>query len=342
MDNARRTLVCLLGLRVVATVVENSRATGWENGAALNKSLAALSLFHRSEKARDPRQEHVCKAAAYTTTGVAPSPSEWLVMTVEDVLANRSNPSSAAGLGRCPTPYLRLLPHRLRTTSNDRQVLYIEVPKTASSFIKTWIGASIVGGAEDAGAIATAIAQGRVGPSFIIVREPLDRMLSAYSTILAHSLKLQKAMQTNSKHTPTGGYVNPAFMRESDPITRFSLFVDTVITHGDALIRDKSINPPKGPCLWGHALTQMKFLNLWPNEIDFVAHVETLADDMKVAGQRLGFNATGLEELSKVNVNPGGIDKDELKAGAPEAIAKLLDYLRQDYACLGYDLPPMP
>ena len=51
------------------------------------------------------------------------------------------------------------------------------------------------------------------------------------------------------------------------------------------------MNPGNSPCLWGHVLTQMKFLNLWPREIDFIVHVEDLVEEMRAAGRLIGVSA---------------------------------------------------
>ena len=40
-----------------------------------------------------------------------------------------------------------------------------------------------------------------------------------------------------------------------------------------------------------------------------------------------------------LNADEGHVNKTRLMHEAPRAIAKLLAYLRQDYACLGYPLP---
>ena len=104
----------------------------------------------------------------------------------------------------------------------------------SSSFVKKWVGGSIVGTAKDAEVIATALRQGRVGASFIVVREPLERMMSAYSTVLKGSLKLQQQRKI-------GGSAAAAFefLHERDPIKRFEHWVETVVRNGDALVRNR-------------------------------------------------------------------------------------------------------
>ena len=140
-------------------------------------------------------------------------------------------------------------------------------------------------------------------------------------------------------------------------------------THGDALLRkDRGVGPHG--CLWAHVMSQMWFLAPFAGEIEYVAHVEDLEPDLEHIRTRFalapytkrrdasdrtpsgptlktGARARGAPYSqwsgNAKNAREGAAihapTKAELMRRAPRAVARLVHYLRQDYACLQYPVP---
>ena len=79
---------------------------------------------------------------------------------------------------------------------------------------------------------------------------------------------------------------------------------------------------------------------LFPAEIEYVARLENLGPDLAAVRDIFGLPALAdAPGRPPLNADEGHVNKTRLMHEAPRAIAKLLAYLRQDYACLGYPLP---
>ena len=112
--------------------------------------------------------------------------------------------------------------------------------------------------------------------SFTVVREPLKRFISGYGTIRHRVLlKGKKASHLSSSKVHDPWYSST---REAE-IERFKNFVSVVVDEGATL---QARNHVKNDCHWNHALSQMWFIELYPQPINFILHVETLEADIDI------------------------------------------------------------
>lgn len=188
----------------------------------------------------------------------------------------------------------------------------------------------------------------RLSGSFVMVRDPLSRLVSAYGTISERASRLQ---------TKVAFRLYP-FLRHADEVARFTHFSRLLREEGDNLLRreiqelgrDKACEREPN---WMHAMSQMYFLQAYPHPFDFVVHLENLDADLAQAERlfQLGTifsdekerNMRGNNKTTRANVKQGigTVNTTELMLAAPAAVENLLLYLRQDYACLT-DYMPLP
>lgn len=97
-----------------------------------------------------------------------------------------------------------------------------------------------------------------------------------------------------------------------------------------------------------HVLSQMWFIELYKSPLDYVLHVENLADEFEEMQKVLPVvrKTPSLSSMPHKNVREGQasakFDAEWLKTQplAQDALRKVVgDYLKQDYACLGYPVP---
>ena len=99
-------------------------------------------------------------------------------------------------------------------------------------------------------------------------------------------------------------------------------------------------------CTGYHTLSQLWFFELLDRPVTRVLKLENMESDL---GEFL--NETALMSRDQVplklqdylarHANPreGDVEVEKLKKSSPDAIRKILEYLAQDYACLGYPVP---
>lgn len=195
---------------------------------------------------------------------------------------------------------------------------------------------------------------GRLSGSFVVVRDPLVRLISAYGT-----------MKERASRQPTSVvYKLYPFLRHADEAARFSHFAHLLRTQGDRLLwmeaqefgscaNNKCTDVEKAsgrctrresPLVWMHAMSQMYYLQSYPYPFDYVAHLETVDADLAEVEKKFRFgtifsdetqrNMRGNNKTSRANANQGRLNMTRLLLEAPAAVADLLHYLRHDYACL--------
>ena len=268
---------------------------------------------------RDPRLVGTC--AVHGRMSLDEGEMSWRIRTYEDVVANRTALGQRQHAGKLGSPYGRLF-----KSQDGTLVLYVEIPKTGSTTVKSYTTSRIPELTLDH-FVATTL-------SFTVVREPLQRFISGYGTVLARGKKLMEAHGV--------GAVDAATFKKMEARQRFEAFVDLIVVAGDRMHLYPPIPPPH--TVWFHTLTQAWFLELMPLPIDFVLHLETLEEDFKWLNHKLNI---GIPFEAHVRTN----NQAEIKhimpnasyswlVGRPDIVTKLVDvYLEQDYACLGYPKP---
>ena len=202
------------------------------------------------------------------------------VRTVEDEIAGRgSRPGHhlRAPLGPCPMPYGRLI---------NSSVFYVEVPKAGSTTVKSAFGVFDQDWSEDdAAAVSGAGAAPR---AFAVVREPLDRILSGYGTLISRLLKMAHLDAT----WPASPLFAALLDKDADAIARFEAFAELLTSRGDGLLTEPHARAPTPHvCVWRHVLSQMWYLAMWRGEIEYVVRLEDLDDELATVGERFGLAA---------------------------------------------------
>lgn len=283
------------------------------SGAVLEHSSSQLQPDD-VERA-DPRLRKACRHF-HGKWGAGTNVSLWSVRTAEDVVAKRTLPHPLhklrARFGTCDLPYGHFLN---RSDDETSAAFWVEVPKTGSTTVRSRFPA-LKPISDD----TSALADGSV-KSFVVVREPLQRMLSGYGTLQARlQLELPRAHW-------------PEFLHEEDEPTRFTRFVDLLVSTPDIELAHSACNVQ---CIWQHVMTQMWFISLFPAEITFLARTEHLDEDLPAAANAIGAR---YEDAPSKNANEGGLNVTQIALQAPSALARLLTHLAQDYECLGYPVP---
>ena len=186
----------------------------------------------------------------------------------------------------------------------------------------------------------------RLSGSFVVVREPLTRLLSAYGTIVERASRLPGFQMFR---------LYP-FMRHADEVARFSHFARLLRTEGDRLImrEAREVSACDKEPVWMHAMSQMFYLQAYPYPFDYVAHLETYDSDLTKIEKMFSFdtiftdeterNRQGNNKTVRSNARQGQshMNLTELMLLAPKAVEDLVAYARHDYACLADYLPQMP
>ena len=135
---------------------------------------------------------------------------------------------------------------------------------------------------------------------------------------------------------------NGPFTNMSEP-KQLEAFVDLQTAKGDGLQRYFGMSTR---CTGYHTLSQLWFFELLDRPVTRVLKLENMESDL---GEFL--NETALMSRDQVplklqdylarHANPreGDVEVEKLKKSSPDAIRKILEYLAQDYACLGYPVP---
>jgi len=87
----------------------------------------------------------------------------------------------------------------------------------------------------------------------------------------------------------------------------------------------------------------MWFIEMNPQPINFVLHVESLEEDINILRRYLPVTlppgSPTHQNSVEGSMRPGFLKPDEYIEGAPSAIQMVLEYLNQDYVCLQYPIP---
>ncbi len=273
---------------------------------ALSKNKFA-DLAHKAlATIGDPRALHSCRTV-YGARG------EYSVVTTEDAIRGKSaRPAYVCDL---KAPYGRFVD----VAGGSDPVFFLEIPKTGSTTLKRWLGRPFAENKRNK--------RFEIGRSFAVVREPLQRFLSGYGTV---------------RHRASRGNAHWPFNTTMSEPQKFEAFVDLLRREGDGLVTRR----PKEGCLWFHVMSQTWFLELLNRPIDRVLRLESLEADLKVLLRDLPLLDPRNETLKpslppKQNTVEGNFDTRTLLRTSPRGVQKALMYLRQDYECLGYEVPVM-
>ena len=241
-------------------------------------------------------------------------------------------------------PYGRFV--QSRDSQQPRGILYVEIPKSSSTTIKTWISALCKDPEYGAGGygftqfslMAPVLPKSQL--SFTVVREPLARFISGYGTIRNRVLLRGKHASYPGDNVEVDD--NSYLASRAAEVDRFKDFVKLVFDEGPML---QARHQKDDNCQWCHIFSQMWFIEMYPQPINFVLHVESLVKDIALFRRYLPVK---LPSVPPRHMNshegaksPGYLEPRELIAAAPSAIKMALEYLRQDYVCLQYPFPPM-
>ena len=233
-------------------------------------------------------------------------------------------PSRSVGFGIGALPFV-----------ND--TAFLAIPKAGSSMLGRHVFAPSNS--------HTPLSQRRV---FTFVREPLQRLLSGYGTLLARLNSVSESLK-------------PAWTAEVDDVRRFQGFVDylvsTPLEQGFAdfnltqeefnfrLAHNKKVDKR----LWLHVVPQLWLIQRFVEApIVFVGRLESYRADLDELQRRYGVvlpEVTSARFQAPTNNEDEGrrvVNRSRLVACAPTAIAKLISHLAPDYECLGYEVPSPP
>ena len=301
---------------------------------SLHNSCSGTLLF------QDPRTSHECMQFFHTPSSAYP-----MVLTREDMFMGRQIPKVLQGLG-CN---IARLPDRHNVThplgswppvDATDEIWWGEVPKAGSSAIKVRTGVwatrkgKIIAAAKTGRGHSSSIPASsfcmrpirRNASAFAFVRNPLERLVSAYGTIIARKKKHAARMQANN-------WSRWIFLSEPG---RFKMFADLMVTRGPEQMHLDGC----GSC--PHAYSQMHVLNQWHGIYSYIGHTETFEQDWTELVSRLGSHAPHFLKDSpegyRNNANEGSSAAWNIRSES-RALRRLLAYYAQDYACLGYERP---
>jgi len=191
----------------------------------------------------------------------------------------------------------------------------------------------------------TPLSQRRV---FTFVREPLQRLLSGYGTLLARLHSVSESLK-------------PAWTAEVDDVRRFQGFVDYLVStpleqgFADFNLTQEEFNfrlahnKKVVNRLWLHVVPQLWLIQRFVEApIVFVGRLESYRADLDELQRRYGVvrpEVTSARFQVPTNNKDEGrlvVNRSRLLACAPTAIAKLISHLAPEYECLGYEVPSPP
>ena len=183
---------------------------------------------------------------------------------------------------------------------------------------------------------------------FTFVREPLQRLLSGYGTLLARLNSVSESLK-------------PAWTAEVDDVRRFQGFVDYLVStpleqgFADFNLTQEEFNfrlahnKKVANRLWLHVVPQLWLIQRFVEApIVFVGRLESHQVDLDELQRRYGVvrpEVTSARFQVPTNNKDEGrlvVNRSRLVACAPTAIAKLISHLAPDYECLGYEVPSPP
>jgi len=300
-----------------------------------------LSLNQIPNRNKDPRLFNQCRAV-FGENGL----STIGVNTIEDMIAKfRQQPPPRSQSCGMLHPYGRFVETVSTSSTHNDKALYIEIPKCASTTMKTML---YLEPDPKFGQGGWHSSYDKVPPSFpvsqlsfVVVREPLARFVSGYQTVRSRLLLKHGYFHDESSTSIT----------LTSEVNRFVSFTKRILTHGAHAqhVHDFEesglVTVPGSGCIWYHTLSQMWFIEMYPLPINFILHLETLEADLKLLKKLLPIKMQSTSSLPKMNSKggykapPGELDLNTLKKKAPATMLLILHYLRQDYACLNYSLP---
>lgn len=226
---------------------------------------------------------------------------------------------------------------------------FVEVPKSATSSVKAELRLRGVTHNEPLYAASMPVESSHEAFAFSLVREPLARAISAFGTIVTRTSACVRHPRAFRRWARGGRLrdVCPPHLYESSLLNKFTAFAEML--HAGNLTR-----AGQTVLIYQHAWSQMYYLQLYPFPLHYVGR---LPASWAGAGQEVqramaSFDArsglpTGAGAMRDVAVSAnvhegkfGGVSSSWLRANAPKAaLAKIVHYFRQDYACLGYPVP---
>lgn len=197
--------------------------------------------------------------------------------------------------------------------------------------------------------------------SFVIVRDPLSRLLSAYFTIAGR-------FWTNEvKHHSLRVHPSFTFMQQESDILRFEGMVETLAQLNGALPAYATCEDTRELL---HAAPQMWFLGAVPTSFEFVGHLEQLGPDLQDISDRINLGSLPVKLIVDKQCSPvtrqcpnasyaSNNAEGQCQAGArtktigrcsnatattlreelmssTRLLHKVWQYLHADYTCLGY------
>ena len=263
------------------------------------RSARCVNFYGPFEQRRQLRRREPVHQASTGEPCDASAPRLAPLRSVEDVVANRTR---AAEPPKFLSRYGAALPDGSR---------WVEIPKTGSWGFKAGLGRWL----EREYPYAVRRVARCENKSFAFVREPLQRLVSAFGTV-SHRSRLLEAGDASS----------------------FGRFVDLLLAHGDRAHVELDRE-------WFHALSQVYFIKLFPREIDFVVHLERVDEEWAALAARVALPPANAVRYNAVEGFADRADRDRAVRASleedPALPAKLWRWLAHDYACLGYPVPPV-
>ena len=263
------------------------------------RSARCVNFYGPFEQRRQLRRREPVHQASTGEPCDASAPRLAPLRSVEDVVANRTRATE-------PPKFLSRYGAALPDGSR-----WVEIPKTGSWGFKAGLGRWL----EREYPYAVRRVARCENKSFAFVREPLQRLVSAFGTV-SHRSRLLEAGDASS----------------------FGRFVDLLLAHGDRAHVELDRE-------WFHALSQVYFIKLFPREIDFVVHLERVDEEWAALAARVALPPANAVRYNAVEGFADRADRDKAVSASlesdPALPAKLWRWLAHDYACLGYPVPPV-
>ena len=129
---------------------------------------------------------------------------------------------------------------------------------------------------------------------------------------------------------------SPASLDAGGAGSAFAAFVDGLLENGDR-VADRE---------WFHGMSQLYFIKVFPYEVDYVLQLERIEEHLALLEPlvalppkkyRVWRNAVEgfADEHLRAEAVKAAVDRD------PDLPNRIWRWLSQDYACLGYPIPPL-